>query len=220
MKTKLMDVNLLEVLSNPELSELRKNFNTRTYLGGTILFAPHHNENLVFIVAKGKARLYLSYGEKDFTLSILTPGDIYTTHTSATIEALDDMEILVMPTDRLAALLSAHPVLTKTMVHVLGDILHSAFDIINSLAFKDIPRRITELLLAAAREKGEETSEGLSVQLSLTTQHIASIVGSSRQSVSETISKLEKDGFLIRQGRGTYLIPDILALEASTSFSN
>jgi len=220
VKTRLMDVNLLDVLSEPDLAELRNNFNTRTYPGGAIIFGPHHNENLVFVVAQGKARLYLSYGEKDFTLSILTPGDIYTTHTSATVEALDDMEILVIPTDRLAALLSDHPILTRTMVHVLGDILHSAFDIINSLAFKDIPRRITELLLATARENGEKTEEGISIRLSLTTQHIASIVGSSRQSVSETISKLEKDGLIIRQGRGAFLIPDIRSLENITSLSD
>lgn len=219
MKTRLMDVNLLDVLSRPEHAGLREDFHTRSFAAGATVFEPRHSDNLVFIVASGSARIYLAYGGKEFTLSILKPGDIYTSHTRASVEAIEDLEVMIIPTDLFANHLTDHPALTKTMVHVLGDILYNAFGIINSLAFKDIPRRVTELFLAAIQEHGRKTDDGLVVELRWTTEQMASIVGSTRQSVSETLSRLDKDGFIERQGRGVYLVRDLDGLKALVSAS-
>jgi CRP-like cAMP-binding protein len=209
-----MGVNLLEALDRPEFAELRCELHPRTFARGSRVFEPHHHENLVFIVARGRARLALAYDEKEFTLSILVPGDIYSTHTRASVEAMDDLKLLVIPVERFADLLADHPALTRTMVHVLGDILRSSLGVIHSLVFKDIPRRVTELLLAAVREYGEPSGSGWRVRLDVTTQQMASIVGSTRQSVSEALSRLERDGLVVRESRGVYLIPDLHALQA------
>lgn len=214
MKTRLIDVDLLDVLSTQDHAGLLAEFSSHAYAAGAVVFGPHHDDNLVFIIAKGRARVYLAYHDKEFTLSTLSPGDIYSTHTKASVEALEPLELLVIPTDLFARRLADHPALMKTMIHVLGDILYSAFGIINSLAFKDIPRRVTELFLAAVREHGRETDEGLVVRLRWTTVQMASIVGSSRQSVSETLSQLEKDCLVERQKRGVYRVLDLSGLEA------
>lgn len=217
MKTRLMDVNLLDVLSRPEHAGLMRDFHARTFTAGASVFEPRHQDNLVFIVSRGRARIYLAYGDKEFTLSILSPGDIYSSHTRASVEALEDLEVLIIPTDLFAEHLADHPALTKTMVHVLGDILYNAFGIINSLAFKDIPRRVTELFLAAIQEHGRETGEGLMVELHWTTEQMAAIVGSTRQSVSETLSRLDRDGLIERRGRGAYRVLDLPGLKALVS---
>lgn len=214
MKTKLMGVNLLEILAEPELAELRAEFTTREYPKGAVLFEPRSAGNLVFIITRGSARLYLAYEEKEFTLSILSPGDIYATHTRAYVQAMEDLAILCMPTDRFATILRQHPHLARTMVLVLGDILQSTFSIIHSLAFKDIPSRIAEFFCAAAREYGESLPQGHRLRLSLTTEQIAKIVGATRQTVSETLTRLEREGLVLREGRGLYVLPDIAALES------
>ncbi len=208
-----MGVNLLDELARPELAGLRREFKTRAFAKGAWVFQPHHPDNLVFVVARGRARLFIAYDEKEFTLSILEPGDVYATHTRASVEALEDLDLLVIPTERFAELLADHPALTRTMVHVLGDILRSSLGIIHSLVFKDISRRVTELLLATVREHGEKTAEGWNVRLAMTTEQMASIVGSTRQSVSEVFSRLEREGLLRRQGRGAWLVRDLDALE-------
>lgn len=214
MKTRLMGINLLEALEQPELAELRTEFVSREYSKGAVIFEPLCPGNLVFIVFRGTARLYLAFEEKEFTLSILSPGDIYATHTRAYVQALEDLTILSMPTDRFASRLQQYPELTRTMVLVLGDILRSSFSIIHSLVFKDIPRRVAAFLCVAAREYGEVLPEGHRVTLSLTTEQIAKIVGSSRQTVSESLTRLEREGLVLREGRGIYLFPDLNALES------
>ena len=214
MKTRLMGINLLEELERSDFAGLRREFIRRDYARGALVFGPRHPENMVFIVAGGRARLYLAYEEREFTLSILQPGDVYTTHTRTFVSALDELSLLLMPTERFARLLTRHPELTRTMVQVLGDILQSSFSIIHSLVFKDIPRRVAEFLHVAACEHGCDTAQGRLLQLNVTIEQLANIVGSTRQTVSETLTRLERDGLVLREGRGLYRIPDLCALEA------
>ncbi len=216
MKTRLMGINILERLEQPELAGLRKEFLKRTYPKGAMIFEPHHTDNLVFIVAQGQARLFLAYGEKEFTLSILEPGDIYSTHTRAYVQAIEKVTLLKMPTERFGELLAMYPDMNRTMVLVLGDILRSSLGIIHSLVFKDIPRRVAEFLYVAAQDHGETNGRGCRVRLGVTMEQLANIVGSTRQSVSETMSRFEREELVLREGRGVYLIPDIDALQAFT----
>ncbi|WP_028575132.1 Crp/Fnr family transcriptional regulator [Desulfonatronovibrio hydrogenovorans] len=213
MNTKLMGINLLKALERPELAALRSEFRTRSYGRGSVIFEPNSPANQVFIMATGTARLYLACQEKEFTLSILSPGDIYSTHTRAYIQALEDVSILSMPTEGFAAFVQDHPELMRTMIPVLGDILQSCFSIIHSLVFKGIPCRVAEFFLAAAGEYGRKTPQGCMITFSLTTEQIAKIVGSTRQTVSEALTRLENLGLVIRQGRGAYLLPDLKGLE-------
>ncbi|MFZ5813385.1 MAG: Crp/Fnr family transcriptional regulator [Thermodesulfobacteriota bacterium] len=213
MKTRFMDINLLDILARPSMAGLRREFNLRSFPAGSRPFAPPQAENVVFVVASGRVRIYLSFEEREFTLSHLEPGDIYSTHTRAEIEVLEDIRLLVLSTERFRELIVAHPDLTRTMVRVLGDILQNSFDIINSLVFKDIPRRVVEFLHFEAVAHGEERPEGRLVRLSVNTEQLAQIVGSTRQTVSETLSRLYRQNLVRRLRRGVYLIPDLPALK-------
>lgn len=213
MKGRLMDINLLDVLARPDMAGLRREFNLRSFPARSRPFAPPQTDNVVFVVASGRARLYLSFEGRAFTLSHLEPGDIYSSHTRAEIEVLEDTRLFVLPTDRFRELIVAHPDLTRTMVRVLGDILQSTFDIINSLAFKDIPRRVVEFLHFEATAHGEKRPEGRLVRLSVNTEQLAQIVGATRQTVSETLSRLYRHNLVRRLHRGVYLIPDLAALK-------
>jgi len=213
VKVRLMDINLLDILARPDMAGLRREFNLRSFPTGSRPFAPPQSENAVFVVASGRARLYLSFEERVFTLSYLEPGDIYSTHTRAEIEVVEDLRLLVLPTERFRELIVAHPDLTRTMVRVLGDVLQSSFGIINSLAFKDIPRRVVEFLHFEAVAHGEKRPEGRLVRLSVNTEQLAQIVGATRQTVSETLSRLYRQNLVRRLRRGVYLIPDLTALK-------
>lgn len=206
MKMKLSDINLLDELNRPELRALREKFTERRVPRGSLVFSPYEAENLVFLVASGRLRVYLACDDKEFTLSTLGRGDIYTTHTRAWVQAVDDAALLTAPLEVLRRSLTELPGLTETMMKVLGDILGSAFSIINALAFKDIPDRIAELLAGEACRSGEATPEGTVVRLGLTTEQIARIVGGSRQTVSTALSEFERRGLIRRRGRGEFLI--------------
>ena len=58
------------------------------------------------------------------------------------------------------------------------------------------------------------------VSLGLNTEQMATIIGSSRQTVSSLLNALAKDGVIQLKGRGVICIPDIAMLEACAAQEN
>lgn len=212
-RMKLTNSNLLEVLSSPEYSHLLQTFREKKFKKKEIIFSPNHDENLVLLVKKGRIRVYLACDEKEFTLSILEAGDIFSTHTRAYTQALEDCELLIAPLDHFGRIMTQHPTFTLTVIKVLGDLLKNSITIINGLVFKEAHQRLAEFLVHAAEDKGRETENGIILELGLNSEQIAMLVGTTRQTVSILLNDFYKSGFLIKLDRRTIIIKDLKQLK-------
>ena len=210
---KLSRINLLEILGKEEFADLTGSLGRRRFGGGAIIYHPYEPENLVMIVASGRVRVYLAFEEKEFTLAILSPGDIYATHTRAFVAAMEDTELFVTDVGTVKRRLTEIPEFTGSMVHVLGNMLKNAFDIIEALAFKDTAARLSALLAGEARHRGAPEGAGLRFHLDLTVEEVGNIVGASRQTVSTLLNELIRQGLIEKRGRGDYFVPDPALLE-------
>ncbi|HIP39913.1 MAG TPA: Crp/Fnr family transcriptional regulator [Desulfocapsa sulfexigens] len=209
MKTKFSSINLLTELKKIENAEFLAEFIDIHFPKNNLIYSPGYDKDFVFIVKKGRLRLYLAVEDKDFSLAILEPGDIYVTHTRAHVETLDDVILMVMPTSKLHSYMTTHPALSKTIISILGKLLKQSFSIIDSLVFKDIKQRLTDFFIYEATHNGMSGDEGVTVRLDLTSTQLAAIVGASRQTVSTIVSTMLKDGVLEKKDRNVYLIPNI-----------
>ncbi len=212
---KFLKENLLDHLKRPEFAQLHASLIRRRHPKGAFVSQPGTDENRVFIVSKGRARVYLGYEDKEFNLGILTKGDIYSTHTGTFVQALDEMEVLIADVKTFRQKMVGDPEVTQAMVRVLGNILKTSFSIIDGLVFKDVNARLVALLANEARRHGNETDQGhMIVKIDLSVEQIARLVGSTRQTVSTLLSDLSRAGLIQRPERGTFLIPNLLALES------
>jgi CRP-like cAMP-binding protein len=209
MKTQLSSKSLLAELEKPQNKSFLAEFTDVNFLKDNLIYSPGHDKNLVFIVKKGRLRLYLAVEDKDFTLAILKAGDIYVTHTRAHVQTLEDSTLMIMPTNKLHGYMATSHTLSRTIISILGEMLKQSFSIIDSLVFKDIKQRLTELLIYEANLNGHTNCTGTTIKLNLTTTQLATIVGSSRQTVSTIINSMLKDGLLTKLEKNCYLIPDI-----------
>lgn len=209
---RLPENDLLQELDKPEWRALRHRLTTRTYPKGCLVFSPGEPENLLFIVARGRARIYLAYREKEFTMALLGAGDVYTTHTRAHVEALEDLELLVADIAVVRRFLTTMPTLATAMVTVLGDLLGHAFSVIDGLVFHDVRRRLIHLLLREAEHACPDSTTPCLTH-GLSTEQLATIVGSSRQTVSSLLNALEREGLIELRGRGRIGIPNLDALQ-------
>lgn len=214
MKTKLSAINLLGELRKEQYGALRNDLTAVSYPAGKLLYWPGHAADQVFIVKEGSVRIYLAMEDKEFSLAILEPGDVYSTHTRAHVAAVKDVTLLVMPTTKFHQHMVAHPALSHTVTSILGELLKQSFSIIDSLVFKDITGRICDFLLSEAERSGQKTAEGVELRLELTMEQIAAVVGSSRQTVSTIINTMHRAEVLLRRGRASYLIPNLHLLKA------
>lgn len=213
MKTKLSSKNLLQELAKPEYNGVLEEFSPVSYSKNMMISTPGQGEDLVFIVKKGRVRVYLAFEDKDFSLAILGEGDIYSTHTKAYVSTLEDTELLAIPTAKFLSFMNAYPVFSKTVISILGEMLKETFSIIESLVFKDVTQRIVEFLLYEARHHGKAGKEGVSVDIDLTVEQLAAVVGSSRQTASSVLNQMLKTGVLQKAGRKKYLIPNPAVLK-------
>lgn len=209
MKTKLFEKNLLVELQKPEYETILGEFNERSFPKNSIICSPDYDEDFIFIVKQGAIRIYLAFEDKEFLLAILKEGGIYSSHTRAFAEALEDVKLLIMPTAKFLGFMSTYPIFSKTIIGILGELLKQSFSIINSLVFKDVTQRIVEFFLYEARHHGKIDPAGTRIIIDLTMEQLASVVGSSRQTVSTIINHLLRDGALSKLDRKTYLVPNL-----------
>lgn len=213
MKTKFSTINLLEELKDPKYAQLCNEFSTVRYTKGQLIYAPGQDSDLVLIIQQGKVRVYLAMEDKEFSLALLEPGDLYTSHTRAHVSAVEDVTLLTMPTAQFHRHMVTYPALSRTIVSILGELLKQSFSIIDNLVFKDISSRLADFFLHEAEHNGEITSDGTLIKVDLTMEQLAAIVGSSRQTVSTIISSMQRAEVIKKKERGVFLIANIQLLK-------
>ncbi len=213
MKTKFSSVNLLDELKGQEYDQLCSEFSSVTYNKGQLIYAPGHTHDLVFIIKQGKARIYLAMEDKEFSLALLEPGDLYATHTRAYVVAVEDVILLTMPTDKFYRYMLSFPTLSRTIIRILGELLKQSFSIIDNLVFKDISSRLVDFILHEAEQNGQTSSEGTLLKLDLTMEQLAAIIGSSRQTVSTIMNSMLRADVLRKKERGVIFIPNLHLLK-------
>jgi hypothetical protein len=60
MKTKLSSINLLTELGKPENKKFLAEFTDINYAKNNLIYSSGNDQNLVFVVKKGRLRLYLA----------------------------------------------------------------------------------------------------------------------------------------------------------------
>nr|WP_320016009.1 Crp/Fnr family transcriptional regulator [uncultured Desulfobacter sp.] len=209
-----MEENLLAHLQRPEFAELYAALKKRSYPKGAFICQPESGENQIFIVAKGRARVYLGYEDKEFNIGILSKGDIYSAHTRAFVQSLDNIELLTADIETFGQKMLDDPEVAKAMVGILGSMLKNSFTIIENLIFKDVNSRLVGLLVNEAKKHGIPAADGgIIVKIDLSVEQIAFLVGSTRQTVSTFLNQLSRQELIKKLERGTFLISDLAALE-------
>ncbi|MFV0439416.1 MAG: Crp/Fnr family transcriptional regulator [Desulfopila sp.] len=205
---RFLQKNLLEHLQGKEFEQLRASFLARSFVKQEYISVPAGGENFIFIVQSGRLRVYLGYEEKEFSLAILSPGDIYATHAGTFVQALEDSELLVTDVATFRRQMASDGVVNRAMIRVLGNILQSSFGIIDGLVFKDTSCRLLSLLLNEAKHHEIRADGSVLLEIELSVEQIAGLVGASRQTVSTELNRLIKEGILEKGGRGMFVVPD------------
>jgi len=129
------------------------------------------------------------------------------------VQALDGAEILICETAKFQQQLFAVPGVSLVMVKVLGDLLKNSISTIEGLAFKDVRRRLVEYLIGLESDRGRRSDAGSVVELGVSTEDIALLIGTTRQTISHVLNDLIKNGIIEKLTRRTLLIKDPAALK-------
>ena len=167
---------------------------------GDMLSRPDCGPDQVFLLKEGSARICLSGEQKELTLGWLKAGSIYVPHTRAWVEALSPGCIVSWPIGQLHELISTRPELALVALREVGMMLHQATNLIEDLAFRPVESRLARYLLLEHSDQNAGPKDDI-IELTGHTELLASLLGTSRQTLSTLLNRLIKEGVLQRPDR-------------------
>jgi CRP/FNR family transcriptional regulator, cyclic AMP receptor protein len=224
LSSALADVPLFRDLPGDDLDAMASFCRIRRFRRGEVIFHQGDPGDAVFVVASGRVKISLpSDAGDEAILATLRPGDFFGelalldgAPRSASATALDPTETLVVPRERFREAIDTVPGFRDALFELLAKELRRITDHVEELHFLDMTGRLAARLTRLADEQGVEAADG-SVRLDgpFTQADLASMVGSTRQSVNKLLGMFASDG-LIRLERDAIIVLDMEGLRAAS----
>ncbi|AZN35262.1 Crp/Fnr family transcriptional regulator [Iodobacter ciconiae] len=191
-------------LSHAELTELATQTELRSLRAKQTVVVQGSVGDEMFAVLHGRLKVVRSSDEgKEATICILEAGEMFGEIAmldgglrTATVETLEACELLVLRRDSVMQHLEHHPKVMHQMITALCQRLRNADDFLQDTLFLNLPQRLGKMLKQLARQHGIKDENGMLIDLKLTQQELANMVGSSRESVNKQLSAWMEYGWV------------------------
>lgn len=193
--------------SKDELEELESHKSKIVLAKGDEIIKEGTKPNGVYCVEKGTAKLYkLGFNGKEQILRFAKIGDIIGYRSilcdepfGASATAMEDMVLRFIPEAQFHKLLEISPNLAFDMLKRISAELGEASKTITILAQKTVRERLAEVLLLLEKKLGID-SEGY-INISLTREEMANLIGTATESAIRLISEFKQDDYIEVEGR-------------------
>lgn len=194
------------------------------YPEGAILFMEKQEPRGVYLLCEGEVKLTISSSEgKTLILRIVRPGEILGLVSTlsgkpyeVTAETLRPCHIVYVRRADFMRLIAQHPEFLQGVVKQLSANYHNACEQLRTVGLSSsAPEKLARMLLEWSAG-AEETKQGTEIKLPLTHEEIAELIGSSRETVTRTLSEFKSRRLLTLKG-STLLIWNRAALQSFVS---
>ncbi len=202
-------------LDESYLAEIAHLVRDRQYAKGSLVFIEGEPGEAIYILKKGLVKLTKRTEDgREHILRFIYPGEVFAEvvifdngEYPATAEVQKNSLIGVIRNADMKQLIANNPDIAVAMLSIMAKRLRIAQERAMNLALNDVRRRLVFLLLEMAAEYGKPAKEGITIDMALTNQELASMIGTSRESANRIISDLKKSG-LIDVNRRQIIIKD------------
>jgi CRP/FNR family cyclic AMP-dependent transcriptional regulator len=205
----LQSVGIFSGISSDELRDLSARMQSREYPAGAIIVGQEDSGDSLFVLTEGRVKVVL-YGDsgREVILSILRAGEIFGEMSlfdneprSANVIALEPTRALVLERAAFVRHVSSSPHVALQILAELSRRLRQADRVIGNLALLDVYGRVARVLQDMANKDGVETEDGILIRERPTQQEIASMVGTSRETVSRALNDFSRRGLILMNGK-------------------
>ena len=215
----LASVPFFAGLDDAALGRVAASVRSRRFRRGEVIFHVGDPGDALFIIVSGEIKISLpSEAGEEAILVRLRPGDVFGelalldgAPRSATATALSATETVVLPRDRFRELISNEPAVRDALLAALASELRRLTDHVEELHFLDITGRLAACLVRLAGDGAPQPDGAIRLRTSLTQGDLASMVGSTRQSVNKLLGQFAADG-LLRLERDAIVVTDLEGL--------
>ena len=195
--------------SRAELDVIAAVMVERAYQPGEIIFLEGQPADGLFFVSRGRVRVYkTSMTGKEQAMCLMTPRTCFGgcpifdgERSPVTAQAVDEAVVYLLPKAQAVARAREDPVLARAILRIFAGRLSHLTTVVDGLSFKCVTERVADRLLAYAGEQGRATDRGLEIELDLTQEKLASLIGCAREVVTRSLLRLERMGAIDARGR-------------------
>lgn len=219
----LRQIHFFSSLSPREAKEISGYFTAERFKKRQLIFSEGDPSEWLYVVVDGKVKITkLSQEGKEIILEIISPLDFFGGVAAvrgfpypANAVAMESTEVLKVSRKNLMTIMDRFPNLMLSMATSIGDRIKGSHEMLKSIALEKVESRIATLLIKLGDKVGEETAEGVLINMKLTKQDIAEMVGTTVETSIRTTSRLSKAGILSSRA-GRIVIRDMERLKSLT----
>lgn len=202
------------------LKEFDEIKSTATYPKGALLFVERQEARGVYVLCEGEVKLSISSAEgKTLILRIVRAGELLGLMAAmagqpyeVTAETIRPCQVAFVRRDDFLRFLSRHPESTQHAVMQMSRQYRDACEQLRTVGLSASAQERLARLLLAWSEDSPQTKEGARIKMPLTHEEIAEFIGTTRETVTRTLSDFKGRHLVTIQG-STMMISNREALE-------
>lgn len=212
---------LFSVLNNKQIEDLCVIMNYKKAHKGEIIYFADEGSKRIYFLKKGTVKI-VEMGDNgiESIKEILQPGDLFGELSldndpgNPEYAQVISKEVVICSfrMENFEQVLESHPSIALQFTRIIGFRFKKLRNSYSNLVFKDVRSRLNALLIDWASKEGIAEGNVVKLKNYLTHQDIASLVCSTRQTVTQLLNDLENNGIL-NYSRQEIVIKDIQKLK-------
>src|SRR5687767_1387926 len=210
----LRRVPLFASLKPHQLAEMAQMARRQRFGRDEAVFYQGDSGDSFYVILSGQVKVSVSSPEgQEAILVMLDTGESFgelalldEQPRSATIEATRPTEVLVMRREEFHRMIHQHPDVSLSLLRVMTKRLRDTDQLVQDAAFLDVAERLAKKLLALVDSHGRPSERGIELDIHLTQQDLAAMIGATRESVNKQLGAFRDRGILAVDRQGITII--------------
>ncbi len=202
--TYFKQVSFFADLSEEEIQALSSATKRRTFRSGEVIFHRDDPGQVLYMIKEGKVKIcIISPDGQEVSLTVFGKGEVFGEFAlldglprSADAVALEKVECYTLQRSDFQNAILKNPKIAILVLEALSKRLRNTNNMVEDLIFLDVYGRVAKKLLELADAHGVKTEEGVVIDVRLTQQELASMVGASRESVNKVLGYFTDKNFI------------------------
>lgn len=201
----LQRVSIFQGVGSDGLARIATITGEKSFPKKSIIFHEGDVGDTLYILKSGRVKIAkITEDGREKTLCIMQPGDFFgemaifdNLPRSATAEVIDDAATVHTVAKRdFERTLMDHPSIALQIMRDLTRRIRQVNQQVEDLAFKDVHERVASTLSHLSKSEGRQIGSKVLINLKMTHQDLANMVGSSRETVTRALNRLQDEGVI------------------------
>jgi CRP/FNR family cyclic AMP-dependent transcriptional regulator len=205
----LTDIDWLARLSPESAEELQQSAELKSFPPGSHIFGPDPSPSEVFILESGLIRIYRESPDAvEVTFGYIKPGEIFGESVlfgnqprESKAVAAQLSKVIVLSRNAFLKSMQNTPQMGYTVAMQIEGRFKNIETRVEDLVFRNAQNRLACILLQLAQQFGQQEGDQIVLPMQLTHKELATLIGTSRPTVSLAINGLEEAKLIGKQGR-------------------